>query len=444
MPRPVTVPRARSVCQICDSIAGRRFHSTKPALRTPNTTRPRTRIETSILKANVFQKRPLVSGILPTGNTTSSSSEPHDTPGEDDNTIRPTPKKAREELSSVTNMMTYIERSKSKVLTNRRIPSEADVNAALQACWVVADYIMDDTVQPQITHMVNELDSTASELLSLDKTSNSRSSKSSETPSISMTAQVKQIIDIISHTAYAVMSHPPVFITPELLKKYVKVQARLGKPETLPQVLQMYAWKPMARESRGSISYTKQNPNKVANAIEPEVIERALDTAIETKNLDAAVGIIENGYATKAFIRNKLLRKGILPGGTFAATPVAAYLLATSFSNIQNTMDTTFATNIAFAGILAYVGFTGSLGMVALTTANDQMNRVTWNQGVPLRSRWIREEERAALDKISCAWGFQEKWRQGEEEGADWDALREYISQKGMVLDRTELMEGME
>ncbi|OTA99794.1 hypothetical protein M426DRAFT_67145 [Hypoxylon sp. CI-4A] len=340
--------------------------------------------------------------------------------------------------------MTYLERSKSKVLSNRRIPPEADISAALQACRVIANYIMDDAVQPQITHMVNELDSTASELLSLDNANNRKSSKPSETPIAVMTAQVKQIIDKISDTAYTVISHPPVFVTPELLEKYVDVQARLGKPETLPRVFQLYASKPMPRESGGSISYTKQNPNKVANAIEPKVIEKALDTAIEARNLDAAVGIIENSYATKAFVRNKLLRAGMLPIGTFAATPVAAYVLATNFSSLSNAMDSATATNVAFAGILAYVGFTASIGVVALATTNDQMKRVTWAPGMPLRVRWIREEERAALDKIACAWGFREKWRQGEEEGADWDALREYIGQKGMVLDRTELMEGMD
>ncbi|KAI1798825.1 hypothetical protein F4811DRAFT_566105 [Daldinia bambusicola] len=292
--------------------------------------------------------------------------------------------------------------------------------------------------------MINEFDSTASELLSLDNTNNINSPKLINPSTETIMSQVKQIIDRISDTAFAVIAHPPVFITPELLEKYVDVQARLGRPETLPRVFQLYASKPMPREGKGPISYAKQNPNKVANAIEPHVIEKALDTAIEARNLDAAVGIIENGYATKAFIRNKLLRKALLPVGTFAATPLAAYVLATNFSDLQNTMDSGTATNIAFAGILAYVGFTASIGVVALTTANDQMKRVTWAPGVPLRMRWIREEERAALDKIACAWGFQEKWRQGEEEGAEWDALREYIGQRAMVLDRTELMEGMD
>lgn len=102
------------------------------------------------------------------------------------------------------------------------------------------------------------------------------------------------------------------------------------------------------------------------------------------------------------------------------------------------------ATNVAFAGILAYVGFTATIGMVAVTTANDQMDRVTWATGMPLRERWLKEEERAALDRVAGAWGFKETWRRGEEEGREWEELREWIGRRGMVLDRVELMEGME
>ncbi|KAI6084422.1 hypothetical protein F4821DRAFT_170534 [Hypoxylon rubiginosum] len=444
MPRPVTVPRPGQVCQICDSIIGRRLPSTKYPLSARNVTRTQGQVGWNFWEARAVQKRMLASAAIPTGKAMSSASNIQETAEKHDGTTKRRPTTASQELSSVTNMMTYLERGKSKVLSNRRIPPEADVSAALKACRVVADYIMDDAVQPQISHMVNELDSAASELLSLDNTNSPQSSKSSSTTFSDLTAQVKQIIDKISDTAYSVVSHPPVFITPELLKLYVDIQARLGKPETLPRVFQMYASKPMPREAAGSISYVDQSPTKVANAIDAKVTDTALDTAIEARNLDAAVGIIENSYAAKAFIRSKLMRQGILPAGTFAATPIAAYILATNFSSLQSTMDGATATNVAFAGILAYVGFTASIGIVALTTANDQMRRVTWAPGMPLRTRWMREEERAALDKIACAWGFQEKWRQGEEEGADWDALREYIGQKGMVLDRTELMEGMD
>ncbi|KAI2621212.1 hypothetical protein GGR54DRAFT_92565 [Hypoxylon sp. NC1633] len=444
MPRPAVVSRPQSVCQICDSIIGRRLYSTKPVSTIRHATRPRAQVDRCLLTRRTIQKRPLASSVLPTRKFTTGVKRVPDAVGDSNDASKQPPKAANVDLSSIINMMTYLERSKSKVLSNRRIPPETDVSAALQACRVVADYIMDETVQPQISHMVIESDSAASELLLLDIGNHANSSKSSESTIVGINAQVKQIIDKISDTAYAVLAHPSVFVTPDLLEKYVDVQSRLGKPETLPRAFQMYAAKPMPRETAGSITYAKQNPNKVANAIESKVTEKALDTAIEARNLDAAVGIIENSYATKAFVRSKLLRQCLLPVGTLAATPVAAYILATNFSGLQDTMDSTTATTVAFTGILAYVGFTASIGLVALTTANDQMQRVTWAPGTPLRMRWIREEERAALDKIACAWGFREKWRQGEEEGADWDSLREYIGQKGMVLDRTDLMEGMD
>ncbi|KAI0007061.1 hypothetical protein F4779DRAFT_525722 [Xylariaceae sp. FL0662B] len=447
MSRPsAAVPRSRSVCQICDSISTTRaFYSSRAVQSTHNVSKPRVQTQRrSVVTSKLASGNLLASAMTPGGRDRIGATDSRNPRQEHEQTSVPAPRTSSQELASLTDMMTYLEKSKSKVFSHRRIPPETDVSAALQACRVLADYIMDDSVQPEITHMVSELGSTASNLLSLDGTNGSQASKSPETAAVRITAQVKQIIDKISDTAYAILAHPPVFITPSLLQQYVDVQARLVKPETLPRVCQLYASKPMPREAAGSLSYVKQNPNKIANAIEPKVIERALDTAIEARNLDAAVGVIENSYTTKAFIRSKLLRHALLPAGTFAATPIAAYILAMNFSGLQSSMDSATATNVAFFGILAYVGFTASIGVVALTTANDQMRRVTWAPGIPLRMRWIREEERAALDKVACAWGFRETWRQGEEEGPDWDALREYIGHKGMVLDRTELMEGME
>ncbi|KAJ2966972.1 hypothetical protein NUW58_g10542 [Xylaria curta] len=291
---------------------------------------------------------------------------------------------------------------------------------------------------------MSELDSTASTLLSLDGTAKAPTQPPQLPEGLEYSAKLRELINKISETAYLIIAHPPVFITPQLLQQYVKVQAKLGKPETIPRVFQLYASKPLPQEGSSPPTYTEQNPNRASNAIESGVVDAALDIAIEAKNLDAAVGIIENSYGTKAFVRSKLLRHGLLPLGTFAATPLAAYILASNFSGLQQTMDSATATNVAFAGILAYVGFTASIGIGCAHDGNDQMKRVTWAPGMALRKRWIREEERAALDKIACAWGFQESWRQGEEEGADWDALREYIGQKGMMLDRTELMEGMD
>lgn len=326
---------------------------------------------------------------------------------------------------------------------------------------MLANWFTDEAVQPQIAHAISELDSTASTLISLDgdthattgatrvnpaaaATSTATTRPSQMPGGIEYSAKLYELINKISETAYLVVAHPPVIITPKLLKQYVKVQAKLGKPETLPKVFQLYAVKPLPREGSTPLTYTAQKPNSAERAIESDVVEAALDTAIEAKNLDAAVGIIEYSYGTQAFVQSKLLRHGLLPLGAFTATPIAAYILASNFSGLQQSMDNRTATTVAFVGILAYVGFTASIGLVAVTTANDQMKRVTWAPGMPLRNRWIREEERAALDKVACAWGFQEVSRQGEEEGPDWDALREFLGQKGMVLDRTELMEGMD
>lgn len=387
-------------------------------------------------------------------NTTRTLSSISEEAGESRYATEQDVKSASQELSSLTNMITYLENSKLKVLNHPRIPSEADVSAALQACRVVADYIMDESIQPQITHMITEMDSTASNLLSLDKTkpSSNQQARASSAPDPAterIAVQFQAFVNKISNTAYAILAHPPVFITPSLLQQYVEVQARLGKPETLPRAFQLYASKPMPREEStgggaAAIEYVEQNPRKLANAIEPAVVEKALGTAIEARNLDAAVGVIEAGYAAAAFLRAKLVRHALLPASAAAAAPLAAWALATNLATLQDSMDPATATNVAFVGILTYVGFTGSLGVLALTTTNDQMRRVTWAPGMPLSRRWLREEERAALDRVACAWGFQERWRQGEEDGPEWNALRDYIASKGMILDRTELMPGMQ
>lgn len=102
------------------------------------------------------------------------------------------------------------------------------------------------------------------------------------------------------------------------------------------------------------------------------------------------------------------------------------------------------ATQVAMAGILTYTTAVATVGYVALTTANDQMVRVTWATGLPLWERWMREEERNAMDKIAQAWGFKNRDKWGEEEGDEWDLLKEWTGVRGMIVDRVELMDGME
>ncbi|KAI9845769.1 MAG: hypothetical protein M1838_001556 [Thelocarpon superellum] len=245
-------------------------------------------------------------------------------------------------------------------------------------------------------------------------------------------------IEELSTLAYNIVAHPSVFITPAILESYVKSQTLLQRPQTFPEVFQLYTSKVVTGSS------SPPNPNQVKNAIPPAVAKAALDSAMEIKDLTLSLAVIETTFATSAFRRSQVFYRA-LPGIVGAAlAPFAAYTVASQLSLYQSSMAPQTATNLAFVAILAYLGFTASIGMVALTTANDQMDRVTWASGIPLRERWLREEERSALDRVASAWGFRERWRRGEEEGADWEALKEWIGRRGMVLDKTELMEGMQ
>ncbi len=325
---------------------------------------------------------------------------------------------------------------RDKLVSSSSIPTEPEIQKALAYCEAAADTLVDPADQALDT----KDGSAVSALLSVEERVAAKSNPKS--PEISTTTQ--KYIDQLSSVAYSILLHPTVFITPDILRQYVDLQSRLKKPDLFPSVFKLYASKPMPEEGSFPIKYKNQNPNKLANAINIDVAGKALQSAIETKQLRAAMEIVESAYATRAFRRSKVARKGLIPAAGLAAAPVAAYAIASQLSTYQSTMEPSMATNIAFAGILAYVGFTATIGVVAVTTANDQMDRVTWIQGMPLRERWIREEERAAIDKIAGAWGFRETWRRGEEEGGEWEALREWIGRKGMILDRTELMEGME
>jgi hypothetical protein len=332
--------------------------------------------------------------------------------------------KALEEVKATTDAL----------ISSAKIPFEAEIISVLDRCEVMAKLLVFDPPTPS----TDRKNGATSALLSLDESSAKKVALHKLPPTL------QRMVEQLSFFAYSIIKHPPVFITPAVLEMYVGIQATLGKSQTFPEVFHLYASKPVPREGTSPINYTQQNPNKVANAISTPVADRALQTAINSKQLVVAMDIIESAYTTKAFRRAKFIRKGLLPATGVAVAPVAAYTIASKLAILQTTMDAAMATNVAFVGILAYVGFTATIGVVAVTTANDQMDRVTWAPGVPLRERWMREEERAAIDKIAGAWGFRESWRRGEEEGEDWDALREWIGRKSMMLDRVELMEGME
>lgn len=350
---------------------------------------------------------------------------------------------SRQENVGIKDVVLVVEHTVDQLLANGRIPHEDEVAAALRKCAKAASLIHAGPASPLNLGEPAESDTAASSLLSMDGPSSELTQSIDTTAAVLDPPRVSELADRISEAAFVIVSHPNVVITSQVLETYLDTQVRLGKVETLPHVLGLYASKPKPRRSRGPLQYFKQNPDRAANAVDLDLVDKALNAAIEAKNLDAAIGIIENSYATKAFVRAKLLKKALLPASAVVATPVAVYLLASSLSHLQNSFDQKTATAVATAGILAYVGFTGWMGALSVITQNDHMKRVTWAPGIPLKERWIHEEQRAALDKVACSFGFSQAHRFGEEEGADFQALREFILCKGMVLDRVELMEGM-
>lgn len=324
------------------------------------------------------------------------------------------------------------EKTRTDFLSLPGVPSKDATLKALGACLHAAA-----NLHPQLKRAVVQSKVSASRLASLGAERTGTQ--------LPIDSRITDSINRISHAAYTIIASPNVEMTPETLELYVQTQAQLGRPESLPSVLALYANKPKPVAGKaGAIQYAATNPNSASRAIEVHVADMALQTAIDTKQLDSALGIIEASYCVPAFKRQKLIKHGTAPAIGLATLPFGILGLSTAYAAYwQNTMDMSTATAIGFIGISGYFLVVGSLGVIAKLSNKDQMKRVTWVPGTPLRYRWMREEERRALDKVACAWGFKEPWRHGEEVGADWEGLREYMGYRQMLLDRVEFMEGM-
>lgn len=319
-----------------------------------------------------------------------------------------------------------------------QLPSEQRVLYVLEQLESLARAALDDHVaggieSPKVSPSAQQQQTAASALLG---SVNARQSPASITR--------VSLLTHISARAEEIARDPSVFLTAAILKAYVELQSLLHQPSSFPDIFNLYANKPIPSLSNGNLAFSPSSPNKVSAAIDPNTANLALASATSAHDLGLAIDIITTSFCTKAFKRAKFLRRAALPMFGLGIAPIAAYSLSNSYSNWQQTMDAQMATHIAFAGIMTYVSAVSMVGYVAVTTANDQMDRVTWAQGVPLWERWVREEERAAIDKVAQAWGFTEAEKRGDEEGEEWDALREWVGVRGMVLDKVSLMEGME
>ena len=321
------------------------------------------------------------------------------------------------------------------VAETKSLPDEKDVVMAFKRFQAFAHQLLNEKVTPPKGDTTGSDGSAVSALLSSvnKKQASSRISK-------------EDVIRNISTISDRIVDAPSIFITADILKAYISLQSLLGQPQRFPHVLRLYREKPVPRASSSApyLELSEQNPSSPSTAIPPDIADAALQGAIKLHDLRLAISIIDETYCTTSYARNKTLRSALFPFAGAVLTPLAAYSLASRFALLQNTMDNSQATGVATAGIMTYVAAVGTIGYVALTTANDQMRRVTWAQGMPLWQRWVREEERAAVDRVAQAWGLSSQDRWGDEEGKDWDELREWIGLRGMILDKVELMEGME
>ncbi|CCX34404.1 Similar to hypothetical protein [Tuber melanosporum Mel28]; acc. no. XP_002836248 [Pyronema omphalodes CBS 100304] len=246
----------------------------------------------------------------------------------------------------------------------------------------------------------------------------------------------------ITNLAYELLADPRVFLTIELLSAFVSLQTLTRDPTPIPAVFSIYANKPYVPEGGGAPK--TPNHKQAKYAIPTGISEAALDVAIDTRNMETALDIVDTSYAAPAWKRNKMIRQA-LPVATMAAvSPAVLWIAADQLAAFQDTVEHTLAKKYAFSGLLAYTGFTAFTALLVVGTRNDQMVRVRYIKGTPLRERWLREEERAALDRIAMAWGFEDPHKHGEEVGEEWEMLREVVGRKGMILDDPELLEGMQ
>ncbi|QDS74134.1 hypothetical protein FKW77_000573 [Venturia effusa] len=327
-----------------------------------------------------------------------------------------------------------------ELLRSKGIPSEEQTMEAMKVIEFAASQLTRPAPRVSIPYPEEqEVDdnplapkSSNGGLLSLD------SNKSAHPMSMSIST------DLLSNLAYKILSHPPVFITPKILASYVKTQATLKRPQTIPVVFDLYANKPSPVPESDPIQYKAVNPNAMSQAIPEEVADAALEAAIESADLGLALAVIESSYAKRAFRLNKFFRKAAPGVVGLSLAPLTALSLASQLPAVTNIADPSHLIGLTCAGLITYVGSLSILGFVAITTRNDQMERVTWAPGMPLSERWLREEERAGLDKIAMAWGFKDNLRRGEEEGVEWEDLKHWCGVRGMILDAVQLMDGME
>jgi len=328
------------------------------------------------------------------------------------------------------------------ICNSPKVESEAAVLDALEEIDYVAKYAIAIRSRQPLRKNPTIQQSSASTILSgLNSGEHVKNEQKTRTKHLGLDALPSP--SYLSDLAQRLITHEKVFISPSVLGLYIHLQRLLARPKTIPEALYLYANKPVPIEGSSPPKFSRPSPKSAKQAIPADLADEALTAAIDAKDINLALAVVDHTYRAPAWRRNRMITKMGFPAVLAGLTPLALYMIAQELSVYSGFIDPWTFKLYAFAGMSTYVMCTGTLGFVALTTYNDHHDRVVWRPGVPLLDRYLREDERAALDRIACAWGFKEIWRRGDEEGDDWEGLRQLVLLRGMVLDKPDLMPGM-
>lgn len=428
--KPGTLPlraRSRPICQLCDYIlqqpANRRSFLAASTFKAPAIRRQ-------------FAKQHGALPRIPARNITTTRRTQELEPERGGSLQR------SERIGALKTKLANVEKQITWIKSSSKVEPEAAVLEALEGLKEIAQQAIAIRSRRPLPAKMNVRQSSAGAILSMGEEeiepsdvtiANSRPSTMDELPSP----------QYISDLAKDLLKHPKVFISPNALAIYIHLQRLLARPRAIPEILYLYANKPVPQLGSSPPKYANPSPKAAKQAIPEELASAALTAAIEAKDLPLALDTVQMTYCTPAWRRRRILTKLGVPSTIAAITPLAIYMIAQELSIYSNYIDPWTFKLYAFMGISTYVLCTGTLGFVALTTWNDHFERVVWRPGVPLLERYLKEDERAALDRIAVAWGFKEVWRRGDEEGEEWEGLRQWILLRGMILDKSDLMPGM-
>jgi ribosomal protein L5 len=420
--------QTRPACQLCDYI------SQLPAYR-------RSYVAASTFKAPAIRRQVGrqhgVAPRIPARRITTTPQKQQQQPGAKiavDRTSR---------IEALKTKLAQVQKHIEWIKSSPKVESEAVTIAALEGLETIArEAIAIRSGQP-LPAKVEVRQSSAGAILSMgqdaaedDSVKVGKSTKSVSLNELPSPAYLSQLADDL-------LKHPKVFISSDILGLFIHLQRLLRRPRTIPEILHLYANKPVPEINSSPPKFLKPSPKAPKQAIPTDLAYEALGAAIDAKDLSLALDVIDNSYRAPAWKYNRMLSKLGVPGAIMAVTPLAIYMIAQELSVYSNFIDPFMFKIYSIMGISTYVLCTGTLGFVAMTTYNDNFVRVVWRPGMPLLDRYLREDERAAMDRIACAWGFKEEWRRGDEEGEEWEGLKELCLLRGMILDKPDLMPGM-